>query len=82
MAFIKSQNFMRIGQAISHQEWQTAAMILRNMRNSANQIGFEGFQRQFLGLSQAINHKNIIEAKQVLTIIANKRATLLNSENK
>ena len=39
--FIKGYDFMRLGQAISHQQWQAAAMIIRRMEMQAKKPELE-----------------------------------------
>ena len=76
--FLKSLDFMRLGQAINHGNWQSAAMIVRRLGASAQNAGFSDFERQFTGLRQCINRKNAYEAKQILALVVNKRAKYLN----
>ena len=75
--YIKSLDFMRLGQAINHEQWQSAAMIVRRMDNEAKELGLEGFERQFTGIRQCINRKEKAPAQQVLSIIVNKRVQMI-----
>ena len=75
--YIKSLDFMRLGQAINHEQWQSAAMIVRRMDNKAKELGLEGFERQFTGIRQCINRKDKAQAKQVLSIVINKRVQMM-----
>lgn len=77
--FLKSLDFMKLGQAINHEQWQSAAMIVRRLDTCAKDVGFADFERQFTGLRQCINRKNVYEAKQILALVVNKRAKYLNS---
>ena len=78
LQFLKSLDFMRLGQSINHEQWQSAAMIVRRLDVSAKDVGFTDFERQFTGLRQCINRKNVYEAKQILALVVNKRAKYLN----
>ena len=75
--FIKGYDFMRLGQAISHQQWQAAAMIIRRMEMQAKKPELEGFARQFAGIRQAIMRKDGREAKQILALVTAKRVAML-----
>ncbi|MBR4027492.1 MAG: hypothetical protein IKJ01_08085 [Lachnospiraceae bacterium] len=77
--FLKSLDFMRLGQAINHAQWQSAAMIIRRMDLQAKDAGFTDFERLFTGIRQCINRKNAYEAKQLLALVVNKRAKYLNN---
>ncbi len=79
--YIKSPNFMRIGQAINKGQWQSAAMISGRLSRQAKELGLDNFERNFTGLRQSINRKNTPDAKQNLAIIINKRVQLLNQLN-
>ena len=79
LKFLKSLDFMRLGQAINQNQWQSAAMIVRRLGQTATAVGFADFERQFTGLRQCINRKNTYEAKQILALVVNKRAKYLNA---
>lgn len=82
LQFLKSLDFMQLGKAINYEQWQSAAMIVRRMEQTATEVGFTDFERQFTGLRQCINRKNAYEAKQILALVVNKRAKYLNSTEK
>ena len=75
--FINSLDFMKLGQAINHEQWQSAAMIVRRMDSKAKEVGMNGFERQFTGIRQCINRRDKAQAKQVLSIVVNKRVQLI-----
>ena len=75
--FINSLDFMKLGQAIDHEQWQAAAMIVRRMDMQAKQAGLTGFERQFTGIRQCINRKEKAQAKQVLSIVISKRVQMM-----
>lgn len=68
---------MRVGQAISHGQWQSAAMTIRRMEQRAKALELPMFDRQFAGLKQAILRKEESNAKQILSLITAKRVQLL-----
>lgn len=82
LEYINSIDFMRMGQAIAHEQWQVAFMTLRRLEQEAREIGFSDFGQQFVGLRYAIQREDIEEAKQVLTLITNKRARIINEARK
>lgn len=76
--FLKSQDFMRLGQAINREQWQSAFMTIRRLDERAKAVGIHDFERNFTGIRQCINRKEKEEAKQILAIVVNKRAKYLN----
>lgn len=80
--FLKSLDFMRLGQAINREQWQSAAMTIRRMDMKAKEAGMTDFERNFTGIRQCINRKDGQEAKQILSVVVNKRAKHLNEWSK
>ena len=80
--FLKSLDFMRLGQAINREQWQSAAMTIRRMDMKAKEAGMTDFKRNFTGIRQCINRKDGQEAKQILSVVINKRAKHLNEWSK
>ncbi len=76
--FLKSLDFMKLGQAINRGQWQSAAMTVRRLDMKAKEAGMNDFERNFTGIRQCINRKEIQEAKQILAVVVNKRAKYLN----
>lgn len=79
LEFLQSVDFMRVGQAIHHGQWQSAYRILLRMEQKREQLQMEEFKRNFAALKYSIQRKNEREAKQILTLIVNKRAQMRNS---
>ena len=77
IAFIKSYDFMRIGQAVSHGQWQSAAMTIRRMEIKARELELTEFARPLAGLKQAIMRREEAQAKQILSLVVAKRVQLL-----
>lgn len=80
--FLKSLDFMKLGQAINREQWQSAAMTIRRMDMKAKEAGMTDFERNFTGIRQCINRKDGQEAKQILSVVVNKRAKHLNEWSK
>ena len=79
IAFFKSLDFMKLGQAINRGQWQSAAMTIRRLDMKAKEAGIQDFERNFTGIRQCINRKDMSEAKQILAVVVNKRAKHLNA---
>ena len=77
--YLKSLDFMRLGQAINREQWQSAAMTIRRLDMKAKEVGMTDFERNYTGIRQCINRKDGNEAKQILAVVVNKRAKYLNS---
>ena len=80
--FLKCMDFMRLGQAIDHKQWQSASIIVRRLDDMAREAGINDFERAFTGIRQSINRKDVYEAKQIMAIVVNKRAKYLNDMKK
>ena len=80
--YLKSLDFMRLGQAINREQWQAAAMTIRRLDMKAKEVGMTDFERNFTGIRQCINRKDGKEAKQILAVVVNKRAKYLNEVGK
>ena len=80
--FLKSLDFMKLGQAINRGQWQSAAMTIRRMDLKVKETGLEEFDRNFTGIRQCINRRDMQEAKQILAVVINKRARHLNAMGK
>ena len=76
-SFVRSLEFMRLGQAISHKQWQAAAMKANKLTKEIQKLGITGFERPMTGVRQNVNRKNGEEALQALSLIINKRVKLL-----
>lgn len=80
-SFIRSYDFMRLGQAAGRGQWQSAAMTIRRMDMMAKKMGAECFLRQFAGLKQAAARKNAQETKQILVAVTAKRVKIIEVLN-
>lgn len=80
--FLKSLDFMKLGQAINRGQWQSAAMTIRRLDMKAKEVGMNEFERNFTGIRQCINRKDGNEAKQILALVINRRAKHLNTVSK
>ena len=80
--YLKSLDFMRLGQAINREQWQAAAMTIRRLDMKAKEVDMTDFERNFTGIRQCINRREGQEAKQILAVVVNKRAKYLNEIGK
>ncbi|MCM1175301.1 MAG: hypothetical protein NC341_09650 [Blautia sp.] len=79
LAFLKSYDFMKLGQAVNHKNWQAAAMAVQRMQNRVRELELDVFERQLTGIRQCILHKNDRQAKDILALVMAKRAQLLKT---
>ena len=75
--FIRSYEFMRLGQSINHKQWQAAGMKIQKMSKKAKELGITGWELQFRGLRQVIASKNQKEALQILSTVITKRVKVI-----
>lgn len=71
--FINGYDFMRLGQAINNNRWESAAMCIRRMSIDAQRLGLDCFAKQFAGLRQGIARKEQQEVKNILGLVIVKR---------
>lgn len=75
--FIRSYEFMRLGQSINHKQWQAAGMKIQKMSAKAKGLGMTGWDLLFTGLRQNIARKNENEALQIMATVITKRVKLM-----
>ena len=82
LIFLKSYDFMKLGQAIEHGNWQVAAMTTQRMQKKAQELEMDMFVRQLTNIRQCIMHKQGKAAKDVLALMVARRAQMLNNIEK
>lgn len=75
--FLKSKDFMKLGQAIEHGNWQVAGMTAQRMQKNAKEAGITDFDRQLIMLKQCLAGRKKTEAQNTLASIISKRVSLL-----
>ena len=78
--FLESFVFMRLGQAISKGQWETAMITLRNMEQKVKKLELPCFDKEFAGLRQAILNKNIAWGKQIMTSVTARRVRMREAQ--
>lgn len=74
--FIYGYDFMRLGQAVNGERWESAAMCVRRMSMEVEKLGLDCFQRQFTGLRQNIARRDSQEIKNILSLVIVKRVQI------
>lgn len=77
--FLRSYDFMRLGQGINHGQWNAAQMRSAGMNRMAMKLGLVSWSRQLQGIRQAAAAKNGEEAKQLLALIISRRVKLMET---
>lgn len=75
--FLKSKDFLKLGQAIEHANWQVAGMTAARMQKNAKEIGINDFDRQLIMIKQCIAGRKKNEAQNILASIVAKRVMML-----
>ena len=78
--FLKSKDFMKVGQAIEHGNWQVAAMTASRMQKDANECELSDFSRQLIMLKQCIAGRKKTEAQNALAAIVARRVKMLEGD--
>ena len=82
LGVLKSTDFLRLGQNISHGNWNGAGMTLVRLQKNCSEVGLDSFDRNFVSLKQCIIRKETTNAKDVMAIVTNKRVALINGAGK
>ncbi len=82
LIFLKSYDFMKLGQAIEHGNWQMAAMTSQRMQKTAQELEMDMFVRQLANIRQCIMHKQGKAAKDILALMVARRTQMLNDIEK
>jgi hypothetical protein len=77
--FIKSYDFMRLGQAINHENWSGAGMTAQRMQKQAAELEMPDFERLFRNLKMAAAHREKKTALDILAQVTAKRVQLMES---
>ena len=78
--FLKSYMFMRLGQAVSHGNWQVAMMTFKKMEKEINRLDLKPMKSQLPGMRMAIASKNKVQAKNMLALLVAKRVQMLHEQ--
>lgn len=77
LAFLQSYDFMKLGQAVNHRNWQVAAMTVQRMQSRVQELELHVFAKQLTGIRQCILHKQEKQAKDILALVMARRAQML-----
>lgn len=75
--FLKSKDFMKLGQAITHQNRQVAIMTANRLIKNCKEAGVEGFEKNFTAIRQCVMAMKFSDALNILTLVTAKRVKLL-----
>ena len=76
--FIRGKDFMKLGQAIAHGNWQVAGMTAARMQRNATEAGINDFDRQLIMIKQAIAGRKKTEAQNILAAMVSKRVQMMS----
>lgn len=74
--FLKSKDFMKLGQAIDRGNWQVAGMTASRMQKNAKEAEIHDFDRQLIMIKQCIAGRQKNEALNALASMVSKRVQL------
>lgn len=77
--FLRSKDFMKLGQAIEHEIWQVAGMTAQRIQMNAKRAGISDFDRQLIMIKKCIGERRKIEAQNTLASMISKRVQMLNN---
>lgn len=82
ITFLKGYDFMRIGHAISMNNWTNAGMAVFRVQKKCAELNLDDLEKNFKNLKLCIAHKDKRSSQDILAVIVSKRVRLLNSINK
>lgn len=78
IAFLKGQDFLKLGHNISSGQWNLAMSCVKRMQKQCRELELEGFDRLLAGIQSACRSNNKQEALQLMTQITARRVQLRN----
>ncbi len=76
--FLASKDFLKLGQAVNHENWQVALMTVTRMQKNASEACPNLFDRKLSNIRQCILHRQKAQALDVLSLIVAVRAKELS----
>lgn len=76
--FLKSKDFMKLGQTIEHGNWQVATMTAKRLQDNAKEAEIKDFDRSLIMIKQCIAGRKKTEAQNALAAVVAKRVAMLN----
>lgn len=78
-AFFESLDFMRLGQAVNHENWQAAMMIIKRMSVRADELGLPDVSKKLVQIKGCVQGRNRAQALNGMTLLTGLRVKRLNS---
>lgn len=78
-AFFESMDFMRLGQAVNHENWQAAMMIIKRMSARADELGLQDVSKKLVQIKGCVQGRNRAQALNGMTLLTGLRVKRLNS---
>lgn len=79
--FIRSLIFLQLGQAIEHENWQSAMMKYRRLEQGIREYDISGMKQYLPGIRMAIIHRDKVQAQNILARITVVRVRMLSETN-
>lgn len=76
--FLKSYDFMKLGQSIEHGNWQVAGMTAARIQKNSKEAGVTAFDRSLIMIKQCIATRKKTEAQNALAGMITKRVSMLD----
>ena len=76
LIFLESYEFMKLGQAVNRGQWDSAMMTLRRMEQKVKKLEIREFEQSMKGLRLAVSGRNVLQAKQILAMLVDKRVRM------
>lgn len=75
--FIKSPVFLQLGQAIEHENWQSAMMKYRRLEQGVKECDISEMKSYLTGIKMSISHRDKSQAQNILARIIAVRVKIL-----
>nr|WP_317378196.1 hypothetical protein [uncultured Faecalimonas sp.] len=75
--FVRGQEFLRLGQAVTRGQWPAAMMAMRRIGQTMDRLKMKSMKKFLPQLQNAFARKNAAQAKNVLALLTQRRVQIL-----
>lgn len=75
--FVRGQDFLRLGQAVTRGQWSAAMMTMRRIGQTMERLKMQSMKKFLPQLQNTFARKNTAQAKNVLALLTQKRVQII-----
>lgn len=81
IAFLKSYDFMRLGNLVQQKNWNAAHMAVRRLKEQSEALELQDFARHFANIQRCLGSADQTSILNILTLVTTRRVQLLRLFN-